>query len=145
MCLISKIKTAQSVLKAVGNNPELLKKVSAEYNNQNFTMALDMVNILLKAAAVSILTPEFLYAELYAGECKIEFTKADGTTRKARATLNVECGYVPADGVELKPVDQIKRDKKSHLLTFYDLDKKAIRCCKIDTITEFTRVLSWVD
>ena len=134
MCIIAKIRAAQAVLVEVGKESELVKRVSAEYNNQNFAMALDMVNILLNAAAAAVLTPEFLYSELNAGQCKIEYTKADGSTRKALATLSEKHGAPKHDRTKRDP-------KRAHLLSYYDLDKKAWRSCKLEAITEFTRVL----
>ena len=107
----------------------------------NFKMAIDMVDILLDEAKASVLTPAFLYAELYQGVCKFQFVKANGDIRNAVATLSKEHGALLPDGIENKPIDDIKRDKKSHLLTFYDLEKKAIRCCTIASITGFTRVV----
>lgn len=138
MCNIQKINNALEVLEAASNQSELIEKCAKEYKNQNFKMALDMAAIVLKAALEGLaLNPDFLYSELYKGECKLVFIKADGSERAAIATLSESHGAPSRKGKAAIKADP----KRAHLLTFFDIEKGAMRSCKIESIKTFKRIL----
>lgn len=67
--------------------------------------------------------------------CEVVFTKADGTERTMKATLQAK--YIPI--VENNP-DKPKRTKKAvdGLVTVYDVEKEDWRSFKVENIISFT-------
>ena len=83
--------------------------------------------------------PELKQA-LYEGIVLFQFVKKDGTLRHARGTTCPD--LVPTDDTPKgarKPETQTKFDRQT--VAFYDIDKKAWRCMRIDTIWSYTRVM----
>lgn len=77
---------------------------------------------------------------LYEGVVLFQFVKKDGTLRNARGTTCPD--LLPADNVPKgtrKPETQAKFDRQT--VAFYDIDKKAWRCMRIDTIWSYTRAM----
>ena len=77
---------------------------------------------------------------LYEGVVLFEFVKKDGTLRHARGTTCPD--LVPADNMpkgRRTPEQQALYDRQN--VAFYDIDKKAWRSMRIDTIWNYTRAL----
>ena len=83
--------------------------------------------------------PELKQA-LYEGVVLFQFVKRDGTLRHVRGTTCPD--LVPTDDTPKgarKPETQAKFDRQT--VAFYDIDKKAWRCMRIDTIWAYQRAL----
>lgn len=83
--------------------------------------------------------PELKQA-LYEGIVLFEFIKRDGTLRHVRGTTCPD--LVPTDDTpkgKRSPETQAKFDRQT--VAFYDIDKKAWRCMRIDTIWDYTRAM----
>lgn len=77
---------------------------------------------------------------LYEGVVLFEFVKKDGTLRHARGTTCPD--LVPADNMpkgRRTPEQQALYNRQN--VAFYDIDKKAWRSMRIDTIWNYTRAL----
>ena len=77
---------------------------------------------------------------LYEGIVLFQFVKKDGTLRHARGTTCPD--LVPTDDTPKgarKPETQAKFDRQT--VAFYDIDKKAWRCMRIDTIWSYQRAM----
>jgi len=77
---------------------------------------------------------------LYEGIVIFEFVKKDGTLRQARGTTNPD--LVPNDDTpkgKRTPMQQAAYERQT--VAFYDIDKKAWRSMRIDTIWTWKRAL----
>ena len=77
---------------------------------------------------------------LYEGIVLFEFIKKDGSLRHARGTTCPD--LVPADDTpkgKRTPLQQAAYDRQT--VAFYDIDKKAWRSMRIDTIWSYQRAL----
>ena len=77
---------------------------------------------------------------LYADRVLFEIIKRDGTLRHVRGTTCPD--LVPSDDTpkgKRSPETQAKFDRQT--VAFYDIDKKAWRCMRIDTIWDYTRAM----
>ena len=77
---------------------------------------------------------------LYEGIVLFEFIKKDGSLRHARGTTCPD--LVPSDDTpkgKRTPLQQAAYDRQT--VAFYDIDRKAWRSMRIDTIWSYTRAL----
>ena len=77
---------------------------------------------------------------LYEGTVLFEFIKKDGTLRYARGTTCPD--LVPADDTpkgKRTPEQQAAYNRST--VTFFDIDKKAWRCMRIDCLWSYQRAL----
>ena len=80
---------------------------------------------------------------LYEGVVLFEFIKKDGTLRHARGTTCPE--LLPADDKpqgKRSAFTQYKYERQT--VAFYDIDMKAWRCMRIDTIWQYKRAMKLV-
>ena len=78
------------------------------------------------------------------GLVHFEFIKKDGTKRYARGTTSPD--LIPTDDTpknKRTPEQQAAYNRQT--VTFYDIDKKAWRSMRIDTIWDFKRALKLTD
>jgi len=81
---------------------------------------------------------EWVKSLLQKGDVTVTFTKADGTDREMRCTLNPE--QMPAVPVSTGPVDGIVKEAKErkkpdeHSLRVFDLEKKEWRSFRFDRL-----------
>lgn len=75
-----------------------------------------------------------LREKLSQGETKFVFKKKDGTIRPAVGTTNLD--LIPKDDWPLTAddIDSDYKDKNEGVVTYYDLEKMAWRCCKAENI-----------
>ena len=81
---------------------------------------------------------------LYEGIVIFQFVKKDGTLRMARGTTCPD--LVPTDDTpkgKRTPEQQAKFDRQT--VAFYDIDKKAWRCMRIDTVWSYQRAMKLTD
>lgn len=77
-----------------------------------------------------------LREKLQQGETHFVFKKKDGSKRNAVGTLNFD--IIPKDDwpVTADDIDSDYKDKNEGVVTYYDLEKMAWRCCKTENILE---------
>ena len=77
-----------------------------------------------------------LREKLQQGETHFVFKKKDGSRREAVGTLNFD--LIPKDDwpVTADDIDSDYKDKNEGVVTYYDLEKMAWRCCKTANILE---------
>lgn len=81
---------------------------------------------------------------LYEGIVIFEFIKKDGSLRQARGTTCPD--LVPADDTpkgKRTPLQQAAYDRQT--VAFYDIDRKAWRSMRIDTIWNYERVRKFIE
>ena len=66
------------------------------------------------------------------GETHFTFIKKDGTRRPAVGTLNFD--IIPTEDTQFKSEEP--REERNDQVTYYDLEKMAWRCCKVENILE---------
>lgn len=71
-----------------------------------------------------------LREKLQQGKTNFVFKKKDGSRREAVGTLNFD--IIPAEDTQFKSEEQ--REERTDQVTYYDLEKMAWRCCKIENI-----------
>ena len=84
-----------------------------------------------------------LKSALYEGVVLFEFIKRDGTLRHARGTTCPD--LIPTDNIpqnKRTPEQQAAYDRQT--VAFYDIDKKAWRSMRIDTIWSYQRAMKLV-
>ena len=92
---------------------------------------------------VNIATTTDVRTALNEGVVLFEFIKKDGTLRHARGTTSPE--LIPADNMpQNKRSPQQQALYERQVVTFYDIDRKAWRSMRIDTIWNFKRALKLV-
>lgn len=77
-----------------------------------------------------------LREKLQQGKTNFVFRKKDGSKRNAVGTLNFD--LIPKDDwpVTADDIDSDYKDKNKGVVTYYDLEKMAWRCCKTENILE---------
>lgn len=81
-----------------------------------------------------------LREKLQQGKTNFVFKKKDGSRRQAVGTLNFD--IIPKDDwpVTADDIDSDYKDKNEVVVTYYDLEKMAWRCCKTENILEIEGV-----
>ena len=79
---------------------------------------------------------KYLLELLHEQELTVEFTKKDGSTRKMKCTLMADKlpERVIVEGAEEKP----KKAPNLEIIKVWDLEKKAWRSFRVETVTGFT-------
>ena len=91
----------------------------------------------------NIATTTELRKALNEGVVLFEFIKKDGTLRHARGTTCPD--LIPTDNMpQNKRSPQQQAAFERQVVTFYDIDRKAWRSMRIDTIWNFKRALKLV-
>ena len=81
---------------------------------------------------------------LHEGIVRFEFIKKDGTLRYARGTTNPD--IISSDDMpQGKRTAQQKAAYDRQTVAFYDIDKKAWRSMRIDTLWSYQRALKLTD
>lgn len=77
-----------------------------------------------------------LREKLQQGKTSFVFKKKDGSKRNAIGTLDFD--LIPKDDwpVTAEDIDSDYKDKNEGVVTYYDLEKMAWRCCKTENILE---------
>lgn len=73
-----------------------------------------------------------LREKLQQGKTNFVFKKKDGSRRQAVGTLNFD--LIPTEDTQFKSEE--RREERDDQVTYYDLEKMAWRCCKIENILE---------
>ena len=89
---------------------------------------------------IKIMDIQDLRKALYEGVVLFEFVKKDGTLRHARGTTCPD--LLPTDDTpkgKRTPEQQALYERTT--VAFYDIDKKAWRCMRIDTLWNYKRAM----
>lgn len=68
------------------------------------------------------------------GETHFVFIKKDGTLRHAVGTTNLD--LVPEQDKQFASSEEEEKKERVGMVTYYDLEKNAWRCCKSENIVE---------
>ena len=79
-------------------------------------------------------TPEDYKSVLKENIANVEFTKADGSERKMRCTLDTK--YLPA--VEASKSESSSKKPSTEVVAVWDLDAQGWRSFRIDSVKNFT-------
>lgn len=117
--------------KQVGNNPRRMP-LAFRCSGQSKTTTNQNLTTMIKSTEAAAALRE----KLQQGETHFVFKKKDGSRRQAVGTLNFD--IIPKDDwpVTADDIDSDYKDKNEGVVTYYDLEKMAWRCCKTENILE---------